>query len=322
MVVSVNYQRLYDFGREFEHRLDFSDAGLDLVQDKQFKQDGFIGALGIAGSIELTPNFSFGLTFNVWTDELFWDNGWEEDYRERATGTQGGVPVTIDTTIDDDYSQFRGVNANFGFLWNIMPALTLGAVLKTPFTATAHHTFSFNQTQTFGSPINDIITSRKTIIEDIELDMPLSYGAGLSWRTSDALTVSADIHRTHWSDYILRDGQGNEFSPIDGQPAGRSDIKDTVQVRMGGEYLFVFPEKRVVVPARAGFFYDPEPGRGSVRDFYGISLGTGISYKKVVIDIAYIYRWGQDIDTGNLVATAQADITQQAVLVSLIYHFN
>jgi long-subunit fatty acid transport protein len=134
-----------------------------------------------------------------------------------------------------------------------------------------------------------------------------------------------DVFRTDWSDYYLKDGQGNKFSPIDGRPKSESDVEDTTQVRLGGEYLFISQEKELVVPLRAGVFYDPEPAEGRVKDFFGIALGSGISYKKWIFDVAYQLRWAHDEDASNLIATgnndARFDVTQHSIFASLIYHF-
>lgn len=322
MVVSINYQRLFEFKRRFSYLLDFSFAGLDLLQDKHFSQDGSIGALGLAYAIEIIPKLSLGATLNIWTDKLFWENGWKETFSERSVGTQGGAPVTIDTHITDKYSEFRGVNANLGLLWNMTKHLTLGAVVKTPFDASIRHEFSFAQTSTFGPPVDITVTSQQSLpAEDVDLDMPLSYGIGLAWRVSDALSFDIDVYRTHWSDYILTDSQGNEFSPIDGRPKSQSDVEDTTQVRVGGEYLFIPRERNVVVPLRAGLFYDPEPAHDDMKDFYGLAVGSGIAYKNFIFDVAYQLRWGHDVDTGNLIGTSRADITQHLLLASLIIHF-
>jgi long-subunit fatty acid transport protein len=320
-VVSVNYQRLYDFKRSFNHQLDFSSAGLDVLQSKQFEQEGFLSALGIAAAVEIMPRLSFGATLNIWTGQLLWDNGWDETFTERAVGTQGGVPVTIDTRVVDEYADFRGINFNVGMLWNVTQAFTLGAVIKTPFDANMDHKFSFSQVSRFGPPVNSTVSSQQTIVEKVELSMPLSYGLGLAWRVSDALSFDLDVYRTDWSDYILKDSRGNNFSPIDGRPEGESDVEDTTQVRLGGEYLFILPERSMVVPIRAGLFYDPEPSQGDVKDFYGLAFGSGIAHKRFVFDLAYQFRWGRDIDTGNLIATSEGDVTQHAVLASLIIHF-
>jgi len=321
IVVSVNYQRLYDFNRSFSHSLDFSSAGLDVVQNKQFDQEGFLGPVGLAGAIQITPSLSVGVTLNVWTGRLLWDNGWKENFTERSVGTQGGVPVTIDTRVSDEYADFRGFNGNIGILWNITPTLTLGGVIKTPFTASVDHKFTFSQSSQFGPPVNTTVTSQFSVVDEVEVEMPLSYGVGLAWRASDALTLDIDVYRTHWKDYLLKDASGNEFSPIDGRPASESDIHNTTQVRLGGEYLFIFPEKNITVPLRAGLFYDPEPSQGGVRDFYGFSIGSGVAYKSFIFDVAYQLRWGRNVDTGNLIATSEADIMQHTILASLIIHF-
>jgi long-subunit fatty acid transport protein len=321
MVISLNYQRLYEFERRFDYWFDFSSLGVNLLQYKRFSQGGYVGALGLAGAIEIISQLSFGVTLNIWTDELFWRNGWEEKFSEHAIGNQGGTPVTIDTHIMDEYSEFRGVNANFGLLWNVTKYLTLGAVIKTPFDASIQHEFSFTQTSTFGPPVNTTVTSQQIIAEDVELRMPLSYGIGLAWRVSDALSFDLDVYRTHWSEYILTDSQGNDFSPIDGRPKSISDVEDTTQIRIGGEYLFIDQKRNIVVPVRAGFFYDPEPSHDEVKDFYGVAVGSGIAYKRLIFDVAYQLRWGRDVDTGNLIATSSADIMQHLLLASLIIHF-
>lgn len=320
MIVSINYQRLYEFQRELDYRLNFSEAGLDLLQRKRYHQDGFISALGLAGAVEITPRLSVGLTLNIWTDELFWNNGWRETYSEHGEGTLSGVPVTTDVRVRDDYSHFRGVNANMGLMWNFHSDLTLGAVLKTPFTASLSHKFRFRQIQHFELPEPETITSGQHINEDVELDMPLSYGLGVAWRLSDTLSLDLDIYRTHWDDYILEDSRGHSFSPIDGRPEGDSDIENTTQVRVGGEYLIIRPD-RSVIPLRAGLFYDPEPASGSPKDFFGLSLGSGVAYKGFVFDVAYKYRWGGDVDTGNLIRGTHADISQHTLLTSAIFHF-
>jgi long-subunit fatty acid transport protein len=319
MVISVNYQRLYEFKRSLNYQYDLSSAGLSLVQDKHFRQDGYIGAYGFAYALQITPKFSAGATFNLWTDQLLSKNGWSETYTEHSSGTQGGAPVTIDTTITDTYSRFRGINANLGVLWNINDQLTAGAVVKTPFTASLHHEFGFATTSAIGPPANITISNQQSITEEVKLRMPLSYGLGLSMRTSDALSFAFDIYRTEWSEYILKDAQGNEFSPVDGRPKNDSNVKATTQIRLGAEYLIIGHE--TVVPLRGGLFYDPEPSHGALKDFFGVSVGSGISYQGIVFDAAYQLRRGHNVDTGNLINSSRADINQQLMLASIIYHF-
>jgi len=321
MVVSINYQKLYDFKFDVHYRferteqLSFPFESLTRSQDIDYSQDGNLGPLGLAYAVEITPRLSFGLTLNIWRDELLGrQNGWEETYRAHIEDVVrdvfGGITInTMDAHLADEYSDFSGENANFGVLWDMNKYLTIGAVIKTPFTAIIRHRHTRADLPS------------ENFEEEVKLKMPMSYGIGIAYRFSDEFTVDLDAYRTEWSKYTLTDGQGNEFDPITGRPKSESNVKDTTQVRIGGEYLFIQEEKNLVVPLRAGFYYDPEPADGKVEDFYGISVGSGIGYKEFIFDMAYQLRWGHQVDSGNLIANSKADVTQHLILASVIYHF-
>jgi photosystem II stability/assembly factor-like uncharacterized protein/long-subunit fatty acid transport protein len=321
MVVSINYQRLYDFDRSFDHGFSYAQSGLDLEQQVAFDQSGHIGALGIAAALELTPRLCAGVTLNIWSDQLGWDNGWRESYQARSTGTTAGVPVSIDTRIQDRYEKFRGLNLNLGMLWESAHWGSFGAVIKTPFKATMVHHYRYEETTVYGPPVNTTSTTGPlTTDEDVKLEMPLAYGIGWSRRFSDAFTLAVDIYRTHWDDYILTDGQGNPFGPIDGRPKSQSQVEPTTHARLGVEYVLMQPHRQTAIPIRAGLFYDPEPGEDGSRDFFGLALGGGFTRPQFSFDVAYQLRWGPDVDSGNLIASSSADVIQHTVLASIIYY--
>ena len=58
-----------------------------------------------------------------------------------------------------------------------------------------------------------------------------------------------------------------------------------------------------------------------MKDFFGVSIGSGVAYKKVLFDAAYQLRWGKDVNTANLIATSEADVYQHTFIASVIYHF-
>jgi long-subunit fatty acid transport protein len=163
------------------------------------------------------------------------------------------------------------------------------------------------------------------------MDMPMSYGLGLAARLSDRLTLSLDVSRTHWSDFRLEESTRDDVLLVDnGTPSGKERAvlqgkgDDTTSMRLGAEYLWIQPQflpswlasTRVIVPLRAGFFYDPEPGDGGTDDFFGFSLGTGMARGPFVLDLAYTFRAGT-------VKSAATDTTvyQHTILTSIIYHF-
>jgi len=97
-------------------------------------------------------------------------------------------------------------------------------------------------------------------------------------------------------------------------------IDPTHQVRMGAEYLFITPN--YVIPLRGGIFYDPAPAEGSPDDFYGLSLGSGIAKGRFIFDIAYQYRFGNDVGTSimkNL--NFSQDVDEHTIYSSVIIHF-
>lgn len=197
----------------------------------------------------------------------------------------------------------------------------MGAVIKTPFTASVKNGYSEEWIKRDAATGTIIESASITDSEDLEIDMPMSYGLGFAWRVSDQISLDLDVYRTEWSNYIITDSEGNKTSGIGGQAESESNVEDTTQVRFGGEYLIIRPAQTMVIPLRAGIFYDPEPAYDGTKDFYGLSLGSGIGYKRFIVDLAYQLRWGRDVETNNLIANSTADITQHTVLLSVIYHF-
>lgn len=318
MVVSLNYQHLYDFTREWTFPLLERSDRVSAVWDFDYRQEGSLYAIGLAYAIQVTPRFSFGITLNFWEDWLG-DNGWDQKRIQKGDG----IDHLDNTRFSYDYRSwnrfsFSGFNANLGLLWNVTDKLTLGAVLKTPFTADLRHE-SGTKLSSGGNDAGDWVRD----FEDEELDMPMSYGIGIAYRFSDHLTISADIYRTEWQDFVLRDSEGRETSPVTGRPVGESDMDAIHQVRIGGEYLFFDPKNpKYVIPVRCGLFYDPAPAEGSPDDFYGFSFGSGIVIGKFVFDIAYQYRFGKDVGTSVLQHLEfSQDVTEHTLYSSVIVHF-
>jgi long-subunit fatty acid transport protein len=152
--------------------------------------------------------------------------------------------------------------------------------------------------------------------------MPLSYGIGFAYRFSDIFTLSLDIYRTQWDDFILQRADGEEISPVTGESVAQSNIDPTHQVRLGGEYLG-FQTADYVFPLCFGTFYDPAPAPDSPDDYFGFTVGTGISDRKhFTFDIAYQYRSGNSageyiLEEWNFIQ----DIEEHTFYTSLIAFF-
>ena len=315
MIISVNHQHLYDFNRNWRFPITWKLGLGDLNGVFDHRQTGQIMATGLAYSLQITPAFSFGITFNFYKD-WFGDNGWEQNTVDKGSGLVGpGISTDYEYRIWDRYS-FDGFNMNLGVLWNITNKLTLGAVFKTPFTADLkHESYRYDNINPF---YIEPVIERKD--ENEELEMPMSYGFGLAYRFCDQFTISADFFRTEWQNFILQRMNGDRISPISNLPEADSDVGATEQIRLGAEYLIIKPN--YVIPLRIGVFYDPAPTEKGTDEFYGFSLGSGISIGKFIFDVAYQYRFGHDVgslllpDSWNL----SQNVNEHTIYMSLIIH--
>ena len=319
VVVSLNFQRLFDLrgATDVASRFDTIDG----TQQVRSRQEGGLFTISPAFAVQITPTFSAGVAFNIWPD--IFGNGWDQDVTVRSEGRLGIgnslVPFVSQGRIKEEF-RFQGFNATVGFLWAINRMFTLGGVLRTPFNAdvTRKHTSSLTVTLQDGSPP---VSSQLSFHEKLDMDMPLSYGLGVSARLSDLLTLSLDVSRVHWSDFQLEESTRDDVLLVEnGAPSGKGQAvlngegDDTTSVRLGGEYLWI--RSQTVIPFRAGVFYDPEPGADGLDHFFGFSLGSGLAVGRFLFDMAYIFRAG----TVKSEAT-DTTVYQHTFLASVIVHF-
>lgn len=318
MIVTINYQRLYDMNKNvnISYLWDLNDG--DFLRDRiNFSQKGYLGAISPAIAIQIMPDLYFGATVNIW-DNVFGTSNWENSYTSAGLGSLSTFPFTQDVRWTNKYN-FNGLNANLGLLYTLNGKYSFGFVYKTPFTASVSKETTFAVDQKFPDFPDANSSSIEATKENIKIKMPASYGIGFAYRHSDSLTFALDVYRTEWSDFAITDSLGNKSNPVSGAPLEQGKPKDTTQVRLGGEYLFI--GNKTVIPVRGGFFYDPEPGKSKIDDFFGFSLGSGISYNKYAFDVSYQYRWGNRV-TGDIPQQGvNSDIQQHTVMTSLIYHF-
>lgn len=322
VVVSLNVQRLFDLQGATDVISRFDD--IDGVQQVRSRQEGGLFTISPAMAVQIIPAFSVGMALNIWPRIL--GNGWEQDVDVSAQGRvvieNRIVPFTSTGRIKEEFD-FAGFNVTVGFLWHLNPMFTLGGVFRSPFTAKVKHRHASRLNVTFepGTANATTVSSDREFSDTLDMDMPMSYGLGLSARLSDSLTLSLDVARVHWSDFKLEESTQDDVLLVEnGAPAGKGEgvlrgrSDDTTSVRLGAEYLWIRPQ--YALPLRAGVFYDPEPSDGGTDDFYGFSLGSGLAIRSFLFDVAYTFRTGK-------VESQATDTTvhQHKVLASVIYHF-
>ncbi len=318
--VSVNFQRLFDLQSATDVASRFTS--IDGIQRVSSRQHGGLYTISPAVAVQVTPTLSVGAAFNIWP-RLF-DNGWTQDVSVRGEGrvVSGNriVPFTSQGSIHEQFD-FKAFNVTAGFLWTVNSVWSLGGVVRTPFTAKLNHSHTSTLTVTLQDGSAPVTAGPVHFSEHLDMDFPISYGLGVSARLSDRLTMSLDVSRIHWSDFRLETPNRADVLLVEnGAPSGKGRAvlsgasDDATTVRLGAEYLWIRPQ--FVIPFRAGFFYDPEPGIGSPDNFFGLSLGSGIAINKFIFDMAYTFRTG----TVHSEAT-NTGVAQHGILASIIYHF-
>ncbi|MDA3924126.1 MAG: outer membrane protein transport protein [Kiritimatiellae bacterium] len=158
----------------------------------------------------------------------------------------------------------------------------------------------------------------------VEFEYPLYWALGSVWRWNNRLSTSFDVSQTWWSDYSFKEEGDIRRNPLDNSPYGEHRLDDCWSLRTGTEYLWVL--KRTEIPFRAGVSWEQRPAIGRPDEYWGLSLGTGISLgkgpNKVIIDIAYTYTWANNV-MGSLIPDKgiDSDVQRHDVYVSCIYHF-
>jgi len=318
-VAALNYQQIYDFHMNLDFNQTVEDRtppALNFRQDIDFKSKGGVGALTPAISMLVAPKLSVGVAINFYTDEFFGNYAWKQSTRSTGAGRLAGANIASTYTSDTTFKNFQAMNVTTGLLWDVWEKedklLTFGAVYDTPYTADIDRITNFKSTTTFGQSSGH---ERK----NFEVDYPMSFGAGLGFRYSDALSFSMDVTWSDWSTFKQEDEDGVKSRPLGGASTDRK-IDDTYAVRCGTEYL-IFGRK-VIIPVRGGLFYDPRPSLDNPTDVYGFSVGSGVTFKRFSIDGAYQFRYANDVDGEDFgLSGADFDLNDHMFLASVIVYF-
>jgi long-subunit fatty acid transport protein len=268
VVISINYHQVYDLGLEF-NTTHVIDQGRTVDRIDEARSIGAISAYSLAGGLSIpdNPEITIGASFNWYTQSLSNNHVWQiktTRYSPRVDRQSSGIE-----TLDD----LRGHNFTLGLLWDAYEKqenlLTLGLVCHTPFTAEMEYKL--------------VDTTRLApIAGNLDMDFPLSVGAGVNYRFCDEFSAALDVQWTDWSEFTYTD---NVWPLTD----------DAVAYRLGGEYLFLEGATESVLACRGGAFYEPRPAWDKIVPVYGLSAGLGLTVKeKFSLDFAYQRRWGEE----------------------------
>ncbi len=136
-----------------------------------------------------------------------------------------------------------------------------------------------------------------------DITWPMWIGFGISFRPTDKLLLSADLHWTQWSkeDVLVTDYENSLWKLVFATtPENEGEMvlnwKDTTQVRLGMEYLL-----KENLAVRLGYYIDPSPAPDETMnvllpsfDFNVITLGLGFRGDAYNLDLGLEYLMGKE----------------------------
>jgi hypothetical protein len=268
MSIAFTWQHLFDFNRKWTFKI--TDTDWFDTHHWFYHQTGRLSAAGFSYCIEIVPRLSFGITLNLWKN-IHKSNQWQQNYQEICSDRNGQVLFVGNS--QENY-EFNGINFNLGLLWRINAYLSTGFVYKTPFNAD----IGYSRYERWINQKNPLNPSGHSIeIRNDHMQMPFTSGFGIRYQISDIFLIATDISHTNWKNFSYEIENSETICPLDGKTILESKAKNTTQIRFGVEYLHI-NNRGYVIPFRAGLFYDPGPAVHSHDNFYGASIGSGVSF--------------------------------------------
>jgi long-subunit fatty acid transport protein len=326
--VQLSYQRALSFdGQRSIQQTGLTTSGEIAISVDDASSDGGFDVVAFGTGLRLSRHVRAGVTVNRWL------GGYRQDLT-RIFVTPNQRPRR---DFDLDFRP-RGWSFNFGLIWSPIDTVNVAAIYKTPFSADVR--LDKARQDYWGAQSLEEVTTNTHSSDTVLLEFPSSYGFGVSWRPRDTLTLSADFTRTTWSearilDYFEVDVTGR--SAADGTPATPPPPKefqrlqyptrfpvpestdpedplrllgqqDAEQIRAGIEWVLI--KGPLKIPLRAGYFNDrqitPNP-TGDIPRFNGLTAGMGFILGSMMLDVAYVYEFGEYFITSKTASGGEFD---------------
>lgn len=238
-------------------------------------------------------------------DALYLDAELSRQLNSTLVGTMLNPPTGLGI-LPDISQKFTGDGWGFGYnlgvLLNLTDTLDFGATFRSQIDIDVDGELQFS------------IPSGATILDpflnntggDAEISLPRQATFGLAWAASDTLTLEVGARWEDWSStgqlLITLD------QPVLGQTADSTprDWNDTWAYNIGGEYLL---NDRVSL--MAGYLYSDNPVPDHTfdpsipdSDAHLFTIGTGLTFDKWTVDLAYGYEHHEDRDKNNQIGAA------------------
>jgi len=227
----------------------------------------------------VNPELALGVTFG-----LHWGMLTTQNTKNR-TGV--GFSYTMDSEQD---TQGFALGVDVGAMWKAKDDLSLGAVIKLPYTFRKKGETKINQSLLPPFPL--------TMTTDTTVDMkyPLRIALGAAWDITDRDLLGLGLTWLNWGKYEMSVDYENEVAGVlEDWTRNPTRWENTIRLHAGYERTL---NKKW--DARCGLVYDqaPEPEEyrtltgGQVIDVWLFSVGAGVEIGDINLDFGYIHTYG------------------------------
>ncbi len=327
-----------DNGLVFEYEDDTSiPFNQNVQQTFSVFQDGSISQWSFAGAIDLSRNFSAGLTLNFYSGDgsyLF------EMLQEDTENNYSGFPDDFEYY---NYRQrilrdFSGFEAKLGGLFRLNKNLRLGAVVSFPYTLTIDEEWSENDITKYDNidEVDEFDLGSGTF--DYQLEVPFKFSGGLSY-SNNLVTISSSIDYRDWTQMkfdVPSDRDPDDYDELlQENRVFQEEYQDVLSYAFGGELKLL----NNTLFLRGGYRFVPSPKKESNftlrpqnslfdtaariddRSFYSFGLGYRIDRNT---DINFSYTTSDYSNATPYVYTGDnpsENITTNTILFGVNFNF-
>jgi len=201
-----------------------------------------------------------------------------------------GVSYTMDSEQD---TQGFALGVDLGLLWKVRENLSLGAVVKLPYTFRKEGETKIHQSLL---PPFPLIAKTDTTVD---MEYPLRIALGLAWDITDGDLLGLGFTWLNWDQYEMSVDYKDEI-PLVLEDWTRNPSNWENSIRLHAGYEHALNEKWDL---RCGLVYDqaPEPEEyrtltgGQVIDVFLFTTGAGVDLGSVSVDFGYIFTYGPPV---------------------------
>ncbi len=332
-VIGFGYQRVNDLDSfsdfsGFSTKVNSFEIGDDKTFNQNIQQDyslfneGSIDHWSFATAIDLSENFSAGLTLNF----LGGSKANTLDYLQ--TDSENNYQTYPDDFKDYNHRQriladYSGFNAKVGGLFHLSKNLKLGTTITFPYSITVDEEWSENYVLNY----DDGFQSDSSIAGNFDymVEIPFQFSAGISY-SNNLFTLSSSVDYRDWSQLKYevpsnRDLNSDYDILLLENGTIREDYQAVLAYSFGGE--FKVPKTGLML--RGGYRNLPSPKKNVSSDYDKQYYSAGLGYevdRRTSLNFSYTEgSWRRDFNYLFSTGNTSEDIKTKTFLFGLNYNF-